>query len=91
MTGSVSPFLQVEDGFPKITSLFRLFFIFWDVCSKRGTEYTAGQVLNITDIIYEMLRDFWVRDANDEMLNPNLFLDKKLPYILHLRNWYLIS
>ena len=65
MTGSVSPFLQVEDGFPKITSLFRLFFIFWDVCSKRGTEYTAGQVLNITDIIYEMLRDFWVREGWD--------------------------
>ena len=29
-------------------------------------------------------------DRNNEMLNPNLFLDKKLSYIFHLRNWYII-
>ena len=105
MTRPVSPFSQVEDGFPEITSHFSLFCIYWDVCSKRGTEYTASQVLNITSGIYRILRDFWVQkgwdideiktvssalDAKNEMLNSNLFFNKKLSYILHMRNWYLI-
>ena len=65
MTGPVSPFSRVEDSFPEITSLFCLFLIYWDICSKIGTEYTAGQVLFITDDIFGMLRNFWNKEGWD--------------------------
>ena len=106
MTGPVSPSSRAEDSFPEITSLFHLFFIYWDVCSKRETEYTAGQVGFITENIFGMLRNFRNQedgdmnelrtvcselDRNNEMLNPDFFLDKNFPYIFHLRNWYIIS
>ena len=91
MTRPVSPFSQVEDGFPETTSHFSLFCIYWDVCSKRGTGYTASQVLNITNDIYRILRDFWVQKGWDiDEIKTNLFSDKKLFSILHMRNWYLI-
>ena len=63
MTGPASPFSRAEDSFPEITSLFCLFLIYWDVCSKRGTEYPAGQVLFITDNIFGMLRNFWNKEG----------------------------
>ena len=55
----------MENGLPEITSVFQLFFIYWDVCSKRGAEYTAGQVLSITDNIFEILRSFWIQEGWD--------------------------
>ena len=38
---------------------FSLFYKYWDCASKRGTRYTAFEILMLTNVIYMDLRIKW--------------------------------
>ena len=49
---------------------FGLFYKYWDYLSKRGTQYTAFEVLMLTNVIYMNLRLKWENEKWDiEELN----------------------
>ena len=45
--------------------IFGLFYKYWDYASKRGTQYTAFEVLMLTDVIYMDLRIKWENEKRD--------------------------
>ena len=45
--------------------IFGLFYKYWVYASKRGTQYTAFEVLMLTDVIYMDLRIKWENEKRD--------------------------
>ena len=54
-----------ERAITEINSLFQILFKYWDVCSKRYTEYTSLQVEFITADFYQILSNYWDRNNWD--------------------------
>lgn len=59
MPSPIVQFLSVDKSISEIHSLFALFLKYWDVCNKRGVDYTSLQVEFITAQIYQILSDYW--------------------------------
>ena len=70
-------------------SFFGLFYKYWDYASKRGTQYTAFEVLILTNVLCMDLRTKWENlnwnieelnyiclaiDNNSEDFNPSFFV-----------------
>ena len=106
MPSPVFPYLIVDDCISEINSLFRIFFKYWDVCSKRYQEYTSLQVEFITCELYQCLHDYWelkkwnieelkticaAMDVLYPCLNPYFFLDQKLAYIQHIKTCFILK
>ena len=51
MPSPIVQFLSVDKSISEIHSLFALFLKYWDVCNKRGIDYTSLQVEFITYFI----------------------------------------
>ena len=64
---------------------FGLFYKYWDYSSKRGTQYTAFEVLMLTNVIYMDLRLKWENEKWDtEELNYICHaLDKIVKILIH--------
>ena len=64
---------------------FGLFYKYWDYLSKRGTQYTAFEVLMLTNVIYMNLRLKWENEKCDiEELNYICHaLDKIVKILIH--------
>ena len=64
---------------------FGLFYKYWDYLSKRGTQYTAFEVLMLTNAIYMDLRLKWENEKWDiEELNYICqALDKIVKILIH--------
>ena len=82
---------------------FNMFYKYWDLASKRGTEYTAFEVLLMTSVLFMHLRTEWEKlewdveelkwifaalDNDYEDLDPNYFVDCKFGYLDHLKTCY---
>ena len=82
---------------------FGLFYKYWDYASKRGTQYTAFEVLILANIIYMDLKVKWENekwdieelnyfrralDYNCEDLEPHFFNDHQSAYLDHIKPWY---
>ena len=82
---------------------FGLFYKYWDYASKRGTQYTAFEVLMLANIIYMDLKVKWENekwdieelnyfcralDNNCEDLEPHFFNDHHSAYLDHIKPWY---
>ena len=85
---------------------FGLFFKYWDYASKRGTQYTAFEVLMLTNVIYMDLRIKWEKEKQDieefnyichaldnncEDLDPPFFTDHRSAYLDHIKTWYYLE
>ena len=85
---------------------FGLFFKYWDYASKRGTLYTAFEVLMLTNVIYMDLRIKWENEKQDieefnyichaldnncEDLDPPFFTDHRSAYLDHIKTWYYLE
>ena len=58
-------------------NIFGLFYKYWDYASKRGTQYTAFEVLMLAKVIYMDLRIKWKKEKWDI---------EELNYICHTLN-----
>ena len=85
---------------------FGLFYKYWDYLSKRGTQYTAFEVLMLTNVIYMDLRIKWENEKQDieelnyichaldnncEDLDPPFFTDHRSVYLDHIKTWYYLE
>ena len=85
---------------------FGLFYKYWDYLSKRGTQYTAFEVLMLTNVIYMDLRIKWENEKQDieefnyichaldnncEDLDPPFFTDHRSAYLDHIKTWYYLE
>ena len=93
-------FLSVEDY--EINSLFEMFYNYWRACSGVNEDYSLCHTIYITAKFDDILTKYWHRQkcniedlkticyalsVNLPYINLNLFLDKKSPYIEHLKKW----
>ena len=84
--------------------IFCLFFNYWKVLAKRGTELSGLQVTIATSYIFYMLRVEWEKngwsidklkyltlalDCMPDELNPYLFLHCQAAYLDELENYYI--
>ena len=80
---------------------FSLFYKYWDYASKRETQYTAFEVLMLTNVIYMDLRIKWENEKQDieelnyichaldnncEDLDPPFFTNHRSAYLDHIKN-----
>ena len=85
---------------------FAIFWKYWDYVSKRRTEYTALEVLVMTNVLFMHLRSKWEKvswdieelkyicaalDNGCEDLNPNYFINCKFAYLEHLKTYYYLE
>ena len=85
-------------------NLFGLFYKYWDYTSKRGTQYSALEVLLLTNVIYMDLRSKWEKqkwdieelnyiclalDNNYEDFDPTFYTDCRYAYLDHIKTYYL--
>ena len=85
---------------------FSLFYKYWDCASKRGTQYTAFEILMLTNVIYMDLRIKWENEKQDieelnyichaldnncEDLDPHFFTDHRSAYLDHIKTWYYLE
>ena len=83
--------------------VFTIFWKYWDYVSIRATEYTAVEVLGMTNVLFMHLRSEWEKfnwdieelkyncaalDNACEDLDPNYFIDCKFAYLDYLKTWY---
>ena len=88
----------------KLRVIFCLFFNYWKVVDKRGTEVSGLQVTIATSYIFNMLRVEWEKngwsidkskyltlalDCMPDELNPYLFLHCQGAYLDELENNYI--
>ena len=59
MPSPIFQFQAVDEVIPEIDSLFFVFFKYWDVRSKRGSEYASLQLEFICAEFYQLLPDYW--------------------------------
>ena len=87
-------------------NFFLLFYKYWDIVSKRGTEHTALAVEILTSHIFVLLKIKWDKnkwnseelkhicyalDAKFEDLNPNYFIGKEFAYLDHVKTWFYLQ
>ena len=87
-----------------LRKFFCLFFNYWKVVAKRGTELSGLQVFVATSYIFNMLRIEWEKNGWDikklkyltlaldrmpDELNPYNFLNCQAAYLDELKNYYI--
>ena len=102
----VFQFQTVDNLISEIDSLSNLFLKYRDTCRKRGRDYTSIQVEFICAEIYQVLSNYWrrknwstekINEICDALsvccpcINPNKFLNEKTPYILHIKNCFILG
>ena len=80
-------------------NFFGLFYKYWDYTSKRGTQYSALEVLLLTNVSYMDLRSKWEKQKRDieelnyiclalenncEDFDPTFFTDYRSAYLDHI-------
>ena len=80
---------------------FHIFYKYWDIVRKRGTEYTPLQVPILTSNLYLLLKFDWDKNGwdTDELkcicyaldvgckdLDPNYFIGKEFAYLDHVKH-----
>ena len=87
-------------------NFFPLFYKYWDMVSKRGTEHTTLAVEILTSHVFMLLKIEWVKnksksdelkhicyalDAKFEDLSPNNFTGKDFIYLDHEKTWFYLQ
>ena len=82
--------------------IFHLFITYWDIISRIGHQYTEQNAYFLTSDFSDILWHRWQQNIWDikeiekicggldnlnETLNPNLFFEKEIGYIDHLKSW----
>ena len=103
MPSTILLFQPANEIIPEVNSLFRIFYKYWDVCSKRYQDYTPLQVEFICAELCHILANYWEKngwllaeirhiclalDVCCEELNPNNFQNQKTAYIFHIQNCF---
>ena len=85
---------------------FGLFYKYWDYASKRETQYTAFEVIMLTNVIYMDLRIKWENEKweieelkyichalnnNCKDIDPQFFANQRFAYLDHLKTWYYLE
>ena len=103
MPSTILLFQPANEIIPELNSLFRIFYKYWDVCSKRYQDYTPLQVEFICAELCHILANYWEKngwllaeirhiclalDVCCEELNPNNFQNQKTAYIFHIQSCF---
>ena len=63
MPSTILLFQPADEIIPEVNSLFRIFYKYWDVRSKRYRDYTPLQVEFIFAELYRILANCWEKMA----------------------------
>ena len=75
-------------------AIFYLFFTYWDVATKIGTNYTEITAFNLTNDLFDLLHHRWeqnswsLKELIKDILSPNTSLGKEFFYLDHLKTSY---
>ena len=87
-------------------NFFLLFYKYWDINSKKGTEHTVLAVEILTSHIFVLLQTEWDKNKWDseelkhicyalyakfEDLNPNYFIRTEFAYLDHVKMWFYLQ
>ena len=71
--------------------IVHIFYKYWDIVDKRGTEYTLLQVSILTRNLYLLLKFDWDKNGWDtgklKCIYYDYFIRKEFAYLDHVKTW----